>query len=411
MTHPSTPADATRESTLLVTLAGIQFAHILDFMVMMPLGPILMREMTIDAHQFGLLVSAYTLAAAVAGIPVAIIADRFERKRLLLTTFVLFGLATLACGLATSYTTLLVARAIAGVFGGVLGAMVQTIVGDMIPFERRGYASGIIMSAFSVSTVAGVPLSLFLANLYGWRFPFFFIAILTAGLFLLGARQLPALRGHLPAAVVSEEERAHPLAALAAVLSDANHLRAYAFMALGIFSGFTVIPYITIYATGNVGIRQEDIPYIYLAGGCATFFTSRWIGRLADVHGKVCLYRWVALLSLIPLYVQTHLPPVPLWLMLICTTGFFILVPGRMVPVMAIMTSAVQPRLRGTFMAINASVLNLCSGLAAYLAGALMTLDESGRLVGYGNVGLLAMGVTLLAMVMVGAIRLTMTTD
>ena len=143
------PLDPVREKLLLLTLAGIQFAHILDFMIMMPLGPILMAELAIDAHQFGLLVSSYTFTAALAGIPIAIIADRFERKRLLLTMFALFALATLACGLAPSYATLLVARGIAGVFGGMLGSMVHTMVGDLIPFERRGRASGTVMMAFS----------------------------------------------------------------------------------------------------------------------------------------------------------------------------------------------------------------------------------------------------------------------
>ncbi|MEW6165730.1 MAG: MFS transporter [Pseudomonadota bacterium] len=406
MTASSIPLDPARERALLFTLAAIQFAHILDFMIMMPLGPVLMSELAIDAHQFGLLVSSYTFTAAVAGIPMAVVADRFERKRLLLTMFTLFGLATLACGLATDYTTLLTARGVAGAFGGVIGALVQTMVGDLIPFERRGRASGIIMSAFSLSTVAGVPLSLFLANHFGWRFPFLFIAGLTILLLLGGLRWLPTLRGHLPTATVGEVERAHPLAAMSTVLRDANNLRAFAFMALAIFSGFTVIPYITIYATANVGIAQTDIPYLYLAGGCATFFTSRWIGRRTDAWGKVRAYRRVALLSLLPLFVLTHLPPVPLWAMVACTTVFFILVPGRMVPVMAIMTSAVQPRLRGTFLAMNASVQNLCSGLAAYLGGALIALDAQGKVVGYGHVGLLAMVMTLAAMAFAGTIRL-----
>jgi predicted MFS family arabinose efflux permease len=400
------PLDPARERVLLLALAGIQFAHILDFMIMMPLGPILMRELAIDAHAFGLLVSSYTFTAALAGIPMAIVADRFERKRLLLTMFALFGIATLACGLAPDYTTLLVARSIAGAFGGVMGALVQTMVGDLIPFERRGRASGTLMSAFSLSTVAGVPLSLFLANAFGWRFPFFFIAAMTVALLLLGLRQLPALRGHLPTAILGENERAHPLAAMGQVLSEANHWRALAFMGLAIFSGFTVIPYITIYATANVGIRQEDIPYLYLAGGCATFFTSRWIGRRTDLWGKVRTYRIVAVCSLLPLFIQTHLPPVQLWLMIVCTTLFFILVPGRMVPVMAILTSAVQPRLRGTFLAMNASVQNLCSGLAAYLGGTMIVSDANGQLVGYGNVGLLAMGATLLAIAFAGTIRM-----
>jgi predicted MFS family arabinose efflux permease len=403
---PATPLDPLRERVLLLTLAGIQFVHILDFMIMMPLGPILMNELDIDAHAFALLVSAYTFTAAFAGVLTAVFVDRFERKRLLLTMFVLFAVATLACGLSSDYATLLLARGAAGAFGGVLGSMVQTMVGDLIPFERRGRASGTLMSAFSVAIVAGVPLSLLLANHFGWRFPFFFIAALTAGIFYLGLRQLPTLRGHLPSAVTSPAERAHPLAAMAAVLCDANHRRALLFVALLMFSGFTVIPFITIYATANVGIRQEDIPYMYLAGGCATFFTARWIGRLADAYGKVRIYRFVALASLLPLFVQTHLPPVPLWLMLICSTVFFILVPGRMVPAMAIMTAAVQPRLRGTFLSLSGAVQSLASGLASYLGGAMIAQQAGGQVVGYGNVGLVAMGATLLAIAFVGRIRL-----
>lgn len=408
MNSPVTPAalDPARERMLLLTLAGVQFAHILDFMIMMPLGPILMKELGVGTHEFGLLVSSYTFSAAFTGLLAAMFVDRFERKRLLLTMFALFAVATLACGLAPGYWTLLAARGTAGAFGGVLGSMVQTMVGDLIPFERRGRASGTIMSAFSLSTVAGVPLSLYLANHFGWRFPFVFIAALSCGFLLLGWKMLPALRGHLPSATVSETERAHPLAAMAAVLRDANHLRALLFMALIMFSGFSVIPYITIYVTANVGIRQEDIPLIYLFGGTATFFTSRLIGRLADVHGKIRVYRWMALCSMLPLLVQTHLGPVPLWLMIVWSTVFFIFVPGRMVPAMAIVTSAVQPRLRGTFLSMNGAVQQLASGSASWLGGAMIAADASGRIVGYGNVGWLAIGATVIAMLFVGRIHL-----
>ena len=403
---PSVPLDLARERALLITLAGIQFAHILDFMIMMPLGPILMRELAVGTHEFGVLVSAYTFTAGFMGVFAAMFVDRFERKRLLLTMFALFAVATLACGVAPGYGTLLLARGLAGAFGGILGSMVQTMVGDLIPFERRGRASGTIMSAFSLSTVAGVPLSLLLANHFGWRFPFIFIAVLSCGFLLLGWKMLPTLRGHLPTALVSETERAHPLAAMAAVLRDANHLRALLFMALIMFSGFSVIPYITIYVTANVHIRQEDIPLIYLFGGCATFFTSRLVGRLADAHGKIRVYRWMALCSMVPLFVQTHLIPVPLWLMIICSTVFFIFVPGRMVPAMAIVTSAVQPRLRGTFLSMNGAVQQLAAGAASYIGGSMITSDASGQIVGYGMVGYLAIAATLVAMAFVGQIRM-----
>src|SRR3989338_8791104 len=277
--HP--PLTPRREKYLLFTLAGIQFSHILDFMLMMPLGPILIAAFGIGTHEFGLLVASYSFSAALSGLLAATFVDRFERKRLLLTIFALFGFATLACGLAPSYATLLVARGLAGVFGGVMGAMVQTIVGDVIPFERRARASGVVSTAFSISTVAGVPLSLWLANHVGWRAPFVLIAGLVVLFVIVGLRNLPELRHH-----ISTHKRAHPFQAMFSVLRDANHLRALLLSSLIIFSGFTVIPYITIYAVGNVGIAQQDIPYIYLFGGAATLITARRIGRLADLRGK-----------------------------------------------------------------------------------------------------------------------------
>ncbi len=255
-------------------------------------------------------------------------------------------------------------------------------------------------------TVAGVPLSLYLANHFGWRFPFYFIALLSCGLLALGWKMLPELRGHLPSSDVNEEERAHPFSAMFEVLRDANHRRALLFMGLIMLSGFSVIPYITIYITSNVNIHIEDIPLIYLFGGTATFFTSRLIGRLADRHGKIRVYRMVAFCSLLPLLVITHLWPVPLWLLIFWSTVFFILVPGRMVPAMAVVTSAVQPRLRGTFLSMNGAVQQLSSGAASWLGGVMIAADATGRVTGYNHVGWLAAAATLLAIAFVGRIHM-----
>jgi len=402
MSDPVLPLSPERERLLLLTLAGIQLAHIVDFMVMMPLGPILMRELGVGTHEFGLLVSAYTFTAAASGVLVASFIDRFERKRLMLAMLALFAVATLACALAPDFATLLFARGAAGAFGGVLGAMVQTMVGDLVPFERRGRASGTIMAAFSVSTIAGVPASLYLANHFGWRFPFLLVAILAAIFLALAWRLLPTLRGHLVAA----GERAHPLAAMAAVLRDANHLRALGFLALVVFASFMVIPYITIVLVGNVGVAQADIPLIYLCGGVASLLSARWIGRRADRHGKVRVYRVVAAGSILPLLLITHLTAVPLGAVLVVTTLFFILVPGRMVPAMAIVTSAAQPALRGTFLAINAAVLQLASGIAAVVGGLIIATDAAGTITRYDWSGYLATAVTLLAIAAVGRVKM-----
>lgn len=395
--HP--PLTPQRERYLLLTLAGIQFSHILDFMIMMPLGPVLIKAFGISTHQFGLLVASYSFSAALSGLLAATFIDRFERKRLLLVMFGLFGLATLACGLAPGYATLLIARGLAGTFGGVMGAMVQTIVGDVIPFARRAKAGGIVSTAFSVSTVAGVPLSLWLANHFQWRAPFILIAVLTALFILIGQRILPELHHH-----ISAQRRAHPFVEMLAVLRDANHLRALLFSALIIFSGFTVIPYITIYAVGNVGISLHDIPFIYLSGGAATLVTARLIGHSADLRGKVKIYRLVALAALLPLFVVTNIGSAPLWIWLICTTTFFILVSGRMIPAMAIITSAAQPKLRGTFMSLNATMQAFAMGLATTLAGFIITQNSAGQIVGYETVGYVAMTANLLAVAFVARI-------
>lgn len=386
------PLDPLRERSLLLTLAGIQFCHILDFMIMMPLGPILMAAFGIGTHEFGLLVASYSFSAAVSGILAATFVDLFERKRLLLIVFTLFGLATLACGLAPGYSTLILARGMAGVFGGIMGALVQTMIADAIPFSRRGRASGVVSSAFSISTIAGVPLSLWLANHFGWRAPFVLIAALCVVFLGIGLRFLPELRHHL-----SEEKRAHLLSATFSVLADANHRRALFFSALIIFSGFTIIPYITVYAVNNVGIAQTDIPIVYLVGGSATFISARLIGHWADKHGKVEVYRLVALLAMIPTLVLTHAGVLPLWVWLIISASFFVLISGRMIPSMAIIASSAQPKLRGTFMSLNSTVQSLAMGLATTLAGFLTSLDASGRIVGYSLVGYVAVAANLVA--------------
>jgi len=395
----SSPLSSRDESFFLLTLAGIQFSHILDFMIMMPLGPILMRTLAIGTHEFGLLVAAYSFSAALSGLLAATFVDRFERKRVLLSCLVLFSLATLACGLAPDYATLIVARGLAGVFGGIMGALVHTMIADAIPFARRAKASGIVASAFSISTIAGVPLSLWLANHLGWRSPFLLIAAVSLVFIVIGLRFLPELRHHLRG-----EKGGHLLSASFAVLGEGNHLRALLFSALIIFSGFTVIPYITVYAVGNVGIPLQDIPIVYLVGGFATFVSARLIGQWADRHGKVEVYRRVAWLSMLPILALTHAGKVPLWGWLICSTSFFVLISGRMIPAMAIIASAAQPKLRGTFMSLNGTVQSLAMGLATTLAGFLITLDGDGGIAGYPLVGYVAVAANLLAMWFAGRI-------
>jgi predicted MFS family arabinose efflux permease len=392
-----------RERFFLFSLAGIQFTHILDFMIMMPLGPEFIRELNINTHQFGLLLSSYTFAAAAAGILATYYVDRFERRQLLLSLYALFIIATFACGLAPNYEALFIARAFAGAFGGILGSLVQTIVADSIPFERRGKALGTVMAAFSVSTVAGVPLGLFLANhipSLGWRAPFFFIALISSLIFYLGYRNIPKIAGHLDH--VHEGSR---LSQVLKILIAPQHIKAFVFMALIMITGFSVIPYIALYFTSNVGISNSYISLIYLCGGVATLMSSRFIGHMSDKYGKVTVFRVLAIVSLVPLLVTTNLPVTPLWIVLINSTAFFILVSGRMIPAMAMVSQVVENKIRGTFMSLVGSVQMLSSGIASVLAGWIVTIGPDGMMQHYNLVGYGAAICGLLTFWLVGYIH------
>jgi predicted MFS family arabinose efflux permease len=381
-----------RERWLLLTLAGIQFTHILDFMIMMPLGPQFTSLFGISNAQFGLLVSAYTLSAGLSGLMAATYIDRFSRKQLLLTMYTLFGLATLACGLAPDYFWLMAARIAAGLFGGVLSALAQTIVADVIPFERRGRAMSVVMTSFSVSTVAGVPLGLFLAAHFNWHAPFFGIALLV-GLLACGAWQtMPRLDAHL-----HHPERVNVWRGIGQVLAEPNHLKAFGVSGLMMFASFTVIPYITIYLQSNAGMQTDEVPWIYLCGGLTTLLTARYFGRLTDRVGKVKVFQRLAWAVAFPLMATTLSQGLPLWGLLLISTCLFAMMSGRMIPGMAMISSSVEPRLRGTFMTLNSAVQSASMGLAALVAGLIIGRDAQGHLTLYwvaGLIGVLASGLS-----------------
>jgi len=386
-----------RELWLLITLAGIQFTNILDFMIMMPLGPALTALFHISDAEFGMLVSAYTLAAGASGLAASTYIDRFDRKRLLMVLYGLFALSTLACGLAPTYGSLMVARIAAGIFGGVLSALSQTIVGDVIPYERRGRAMGVVMTSFSVSTVAGVPLGLFLAAHFGWHLPFILIAVLSVLFMVFAQVSMPSLKDHVAAQVHTSS-----WSRIRDVVVDRNHQRAFVFSALLMFAGFTVIPYITIYMQANVGMRADQIPYIYLCGGVATLLTARVVGRLADGWGKFKTFRVMAAAVLLPMLAITQLGQVAMGWVLLVSTLFFVGMSGRMIPGMAMLTSAANPALRGTFMTLNSAVQSAAMGLAALVGGYIISRDAAGMVQHYGVAALVG-GVASLLTIVVGA--------
>ncbi|MDB5800341.1 MAG: hypothetical protein JWL63_1280 [Rhodocyclales bacterium] len=385
-----------RERALLWLLALTQFTVIMDFMVMMPLGPQIMHAFAIGPAGFATAVSVYSWCAGLSGLFAATYIDRFDRKRLLLAVYALFALSNLGCGLAGNFHWLLLARAFAGITGGVLGAIVMAIVGDVIPERRRGTATGVVMTSFSMAAIAGVPVGVVLGAQFGWQTPFYLLVMLSLLIWLAAARLVPSLRTHLA-------KRPTPLAEvlpdLAALLRKPAHLRAFALTGMMMISAMLVIPFISPVLVGNHGVAPQAISWIYLAGGAATLFTSRTIGRLSDRYGKHKVFRYVALFSMLPLLFITHLPTLPLLALIAFFPFFMVSISGRNIPLQALMTTVPDPAKRGAFLSVNSAIQSIGTGLGAWFGGLMLSSGPGGEIIGYGTNGWCAVALTLLGIV------------
>lgn len=381
-----------QEKALLWTLAAINFIHIVDFMILMPLGPQLMRLFDISPSEFGFLVSSYTFSAGASSFFGAFFLDRFDRKRILIWVFVGFTVGTLGCALSLNYPILLIARVVSGIFGGLTSALILAIIGDVVPDERRGRAMGLVMSAFSFASVMGVPLGLFLASLSDWHTPFYILSVLSMVSLGTIAKFIPSITGHLN----REKNRPHPFIVVSRVTSNPNQMRAITLSIMMMLGQFMIIPFLSPYNVANVGFTELQLTYVYMAGGAFTMFTSPWVGKLADKHGKLQIFTIFMLLNLIPIAIITHLGVTPVALVLVVTTFFFVTSNGRYVPAAALVTGTAQPENRGSFLSFNSAVQQLAAGFASLVAGIIIGENELGQLTNFNHVGYLAIFFSLL---------------
>lgn len=379
---------------MLITLALIQFTHVMDFMIIMPMGNQLMGIFDIGPPEFGHIVSSYNVTAGLVGFAGAFFVDNFDRKRLLRWMYLGFLLGTLACAFAPGYEWMLLARVLTGAFGGLLSTLMLSIVSDAIPLARRASAMGIVTSGFALASVFGVPFGSFLASEFNWHAPFLFIAAI--GLFIQIGLQVfvPAMNSHIQ----SRNDRPNPLKVLVNLSRNINQRRALFLMSMLMFSQFTLIPFIAPYMELNVGFTRDQVNLIYLFGGLCAVFTAPLVGRLADRIGRLKVFLLFAAFTLIPVLLITHMGMIGVPLALIVTSSFFIAVNGRVVPAMAIITSTTEPQSRGSFMSFNSSVQQLSAGLAAYIAGSIVTKNPDGSLGHYSTVGWIAFAAGLVCM-------------
>lgn len=391
---------STYQKRILLLMALIQFSIILDFMIISPIGDILMKTLSIDTTQFGLVVSAYAFSAAIAGIVAAGFMDKFDRKKLFLWFFSGFILGTLACALSHNYWQLVLARVVTGVFAGVSSATLFTLVIDIFAPQQRGRAMGVVQMGFGVSQVVGIPLSLFIATHLGWEFSFIAIVILTLGILVATGLILQPVTEHL-----AQQQHKNPFAHFLKVLSQADYRTGFAAVMFLTIGGFMLMPFTAPFLINNVQVTAEQLPLIYLSTGLLSLAVMPLMGKFSDRYDRFTLFTIGSVGAVVMVFFYTHMSATPLWLVILINLLMFTFILCRMTPAMALNSMVAKPEDRGAYMAISSSLQQIAGGLGAFIAGmVIVQQDAHSPLQHFDLLGYIAMGIFILCVFLVGRV-------
>ncbi len=349
---------------VIILLALTQFTVVLDFMVMSPLGDMLMKSMSLTPSQFGFAVSSYAFSAGFAGLLTAGFADRFDRKKLLLFFYVGFIGGTLLCGFTNSYGTLIAARIVTGLFGGVIGSISMAIVADIFPLNQRGRAMGFMQMGFGASQVLGIPISLFIANHWGWQSPFFMIVGLASIMWVVLVLKMQPITKHLE---VRSDKNA--FLHLWHTIRSRNYRVGFLTTALLSLGGFMMMPWGSAFAINNLRVTPEQLPILFMVGGVASLIIMPVVGKLSDKIDKFKLFTIAALWMMVIVVIYTNLTPVHFMVVVLMNILMMIGIMSRMVPSMALVTALPKMQDRGAFMSINSSLQQIAGGFAGGIGG------------------------------------------
>lgn len=383
---------------LVITLLALtQFTVVLDFMVMSPLGDMLMKSMELTTSQFGFAVLSYGVSAGISGLLTAGFADRFDRKKLLLFFYIGFILGTLFCGLANTYPLLIAARIVTGIFGGVIGSISMAIVADLFALQQRGRVMGFMQMGFGASQVLGIPISLYIANEWGWQSPFLMIVGLAALIWLIIVLKMQPINKHLDA----KTER-NAVKHLWNTIKQRDYRIGFLATALLSLGGFMMMPWGTAFAINNLHLTKEQMPSLFMVAGISTLVIMPLIGKLSDKIDKFRLFTMASVWMIVVVLFYTNMTPVPLWVVMVVNVLMMIGIMSRMVPSMALTTSLPEMHDRGAFMSINSSLQQMAGGLAAGVSGLIVHQQtKTSPLEHYDTLGLVMVGISVVCIFMI----------
>lgn len=352
------------QKIIILLLAILQFTIVLDFMILAPLGDILMKSMNMSTKQFGTVVSAYAISACISGIFAAGFADKFDRKKLLLFFYTGFILGTYFCAISYNYETLFIARIITGLFGGVIGSISMAIITDIFTINQRGKVMGFVQMAFGGSQILGIPIGLVLANYWSWHATFYMVLILA---FLLGIAlviKLKPLTEHLK--LINNK---NALQHLLQTIKKKDYRIGFLATALLSMGGFLIMPFSTAFIVNNIHIAQSQVAIIFFFTGIFSIIIMPIVGKLSDKFDKLMIFGIGTIIAIVMVVIYTHLSPVPIWLVIIVNVVLFIGIMSRMVPATALNSAVPDAYDRGAYMSINSSLQQFAGGIAALFSG------------------------------------------
>ena len=398
MSTPNQPKEkifSSYQVFVIAILSILQFCIILDFMVLSPLGAILLPQLKITTAQFGWVVSAYAFSAGASGILAAGFADKFDRKKMLLFFYSGFLIGTVFCAIAPNYSSLLAARIVTGIFGGVIGSVSFAIITDLFKFETRGRVMGFVQMSFAASQVLGLPIGLVLANQFDWHAPFWMIAIFGVAVGVLIFIYMKPVDAHLK---LKSERNAFEH--LIKTFSIPDYLKAFFCTSLLATGGFMLMPFGSAFSTNNLGLTLEQLPLVYGITGVFSIATGPLIGKLSDKVGKFKVFVWGSLVAIITVAIYTPLGVTPLWVLIAISVVMFTGVSSRMISSSALVSAIPAAQDRGAFMSINASVQQISGGIASAIAGMIVIQQPNGLLDGYVLLGYVVIGSMIITIAM-----------
>jgi len=381
---------------VIFILAITQFTVILDFMVMSPLGDMLMKSLDLKPSAFGVAVSAYAFSAGLSGLLTAGFADKFDRKKLLLFFYIGFIGGTIFCGLAESYAVLVAARIITGLFGGVIGSISMAIITDLFALQQRGRVMGFIQMGFGASQVLGVPIGIYIATLWKWEAPFWMVAILSIFIAIAIAIYLKPLTAHL----ALQHDRS-AFAHLWHTVSKRDYRIAFTATALLSIGGFMMMPFGSAFAVNNLGVNYNQLTMLLMVSGVSSLVVMPIIGKLSDKINKFTIFAAASVWMMIICVVYTNLGVTPLLIVMALNIMMMIGIMSRMIPSSALTSAVPEMSDRGAFMSINSSLQQIAGGIAAAVAGMIVTQKSKGSpLEHYNTVGYVIVVISIISIIL-----------